>query len=119
MSSADQKLAKSLYIAYKRNMKLELTIFKLVDDKTTFTKTFDNDYWCGLSEQQIEEIINDNPTCVYDFSFIDDDSGFYLKYTHGAAIYTFCQKVNSGDPFTALEINRDDLNAFLQIYGGN
>lgn len=110
----EQKFAKCLYIAYKKDIKLYITSFYLDGNDDLFKRELDNTFWSELKDDaECLECIEDDPSSACDFNFKNIDS--FMGYTIGTDQFTLCKKIFSDLP----EFKEDEMNTFIKEYGTN
>lgn len=76
----EQLFVKCLYIAYKKNMNCFVQSFHLIDNDglandNIYKATYDNSIWSELTDAEIRELIDEDPSAGYDalYKYISDD----------------------------------------------
>lgn len=110
--NVEQKFAKCLYIAYKKDIKIYITSFYLDGNDDLFKRELDNTFWSELeNDEECLECIEDDPSAACDFNFKDIDS--FMGYSISADQFILCDKIFDDLP----EFNEDEIDKFIKEYG--
>lgn len=109
----EQKFAKCLYIAYKKNIKLYITSFYLDGNDDISRWEFDNSFWSELADDaECLECIEDDPgAAAHDFEF--ENIASFEGYTIGTEQLILCNKIWEDFP----EFDEEAIDKFIKEYG--